>query len=360
MRIAQISPLFESVPPKLYGGTERIVHTLTETLVDLGHEVTLFASRDSKTSAELVSIHRDALRPTGCAQPLIPHFLLFEKLRALQDQFDIVHFHTEYMHLPLARSLKVPTVSTIHGRQDLEDYQEMYAEYRDLPMISISMHQRKPIPQANWVGLVHHGIEASHLRFHERGQGYLAFLGRLSPEKGFEHAVEIAKRTGFPLKVAAKIEPSEYPVYWKKIEPLLGEAHVEYVGEIGDDKKSEFLGNANALLFPILWPEPFGLVMIESFAVGTPVIAFRNGSVPEIIRPGRNGFIVDTVAEACQAVHSLPMIDRHQCHRDFNARFSARRMAEDYVAIYDRVCKNKPGVRGLAKRALSEAPGRMH
>jgi glycosyltransferase involved in cell wall biosynthesis len=351
MRIAQVSPLFESVPPKLYGGTERIVHNLTEALVAMGHDVTLFASRDSHTSAKLATIDRDALRLNGAGDPWIPHFLMFEKIRRMKNNFDIIHFHTEYMHFPFARGLKTPTVTTLHGRQDLPNYPDCYAEYSDLPLVSISMNQRFPVLKANFVGNVHHGMEHGHLPFQPTPKGYLAFLGRLSPEKGFEYAVEIARKTGRKLKVAAKIEPKIFGEYLEKVMPLLDEPFVEYIGEIGDDKKGEFLGNADALLFPIQWPEPFGLVMIESIACGTPVIGFRNGSVPEILREGKSGFIVENVEQACRAVEKLPSIDRELCRLDFLRRFTSERMAEDYLAIYAQVCEKMPGVRALPSLA---------
>lgn len=357
MLIAQISPLYESVPPKLYGGTERIVYNLSESLIAMGHDVVVFASQDSKTSAELVSTGHDALRLKGYENALLPHYLLFEKLRKMQSDFDIVHFHTELIHFPIARSLKVPTVTTLHGRQDLPDYREMYAEYCDLPLVSISMTQRKPVLSANWVGMVHHGLDSSHLQYHERSEGYLAFLGRLSPEKGVHIAIELARQTGRRIKIAAKAEPEHYPEYWEEIQPLLKEPFVEYVGEIGDDNKSEFLGNADALIFPILWPEPFGLVMIEALATGTPVIAFRNGSVPEIIKPGFTGFIVDNLAEACGAVESLHMISRKNCLHEFQSRFTQERMAENYVAIYERICGQHRRVRSVPRKAVSDLPG---
>lgn len=343
MRIAQISPLFESVPPRYYGGTERIVADLTKALVALGQEVTVFASRDSEIpdGAQFVPAEHKALRLAGCRDPIPPHLLLFEKVRKLQDQFDIIHFHTEYLHLPIARTLETPTVSTLHGRLDLRDYPEMFGEFSESPQVSISLSQRKPLPHANWAGMVHHGIDSSHLPFSQNGSGYLAFLGRLTPEKGFERAVEIARRTGRKLKVAAKIEPDLYPEYVEQVAPLLNESFVEYIGEISDDQKADFLGNADATLFPVQWPEPFGLVMIESLATGTPVIAFRRGSVAEIVKPGKTGFIVENVDEACKAVEAISTIDRLDCRQDFENRFSPERMAKDYLKIYQQICNEK-------------------
>lgn len=341
MRIAQISPLFESVPPRLYGGTERIVADLTKALVALGQEVTVFASRDSQIpgGARFVPAEHKALRLAGCRDVIPPHLLMFEKVRKMQEHFDIIHFHNEYLHFPVARALETPTVSTLHGRLDLRDYPELFGEFSDLPQVSISLSQRKPLPHANWVGMVHHGIDSSHLPFYEESKGYLAFLGRITPEKGFERAVEIARQTGKQLKVAAKIEPDIYPEYMQDIAPLLNESFVEYIGEIGDDQKAEFLGNAEATLFPIQWPEPFGLVMIESLATGTPIIAFRRGSVPEIVKPGKTGFVVENVEEACNAVASLSSISRKDCRKDFETRFSPERMAKDYLKIYQHILK---------------------
>jgi glycosyltransferase involved in cell wall biosynthesis len=355
MRIAQISPLFESVPPRFYGGTERIVADLTKSLVALGQDVTVFASRDSDIpdGAHFVPAEHKALRLAGCKDPIPPHYLMFEQVRRLQDHFDIIHFHNEYLHFPVARTLETPTVSTLHGRLDLRDYPELFGEFSDLPLVSISFSQRKPLPHAHWAGMVHHGLDSSHLPFYEKGKGYLAFLGRLTPEKGFERAVEIARHTGRRLKVAAKIEPDLYPEYVQQIAPLLNEPFVEYIGEIDDSKKAEFLGSADATLFPIQWPEPFGLVLIESLACGTPIVAFRRGSVPEIIKPGVTGFIVENVEEACQAIESVDKIDRRDCRRDFETRFSLDRMAKDYLKIYQSICKHAP-VHKIRPKVLSE------
>jgi len=347
MRIAQISPLFESVPPRLYGGTERIVSDLTRALVALGQDVTVFASRDSDPpdGAHFVPAQHKALRLAGCRDVIPPHYLMFEQVRKRQDHFDIIHFHNEYLHFPMARALETPTVSTVHGRLDLRDYPELFGEFSDLPLVSISFSQRKPLPHAHWAGMIHHGLDGSHLNFHAKGTGYLAFLGRLTPEKGFEHAVEIATLTGKKLKVAAKIEHDVYPEYVEQIAALLNHPMVEYIGEIGDDKKAEFLGNADATIFPIRWPEPFGLVMIESLACGTPVIAFRRGSVPEIIKPGKTGFIVEDVAGACEAVAAISAIDRRDCRHDFESRFTPDRMAKDYLKVYQKICKRAPNSR---------------
>lgn len=340
MRIAQVSPLFESVPPKAYGGTERIVHVLTEALVERGHEVTLFASGDSTTSAVLRPIGARALRFGGCREPIAPHALMFERLKWEAAAFDLIHFHTESMHFNIARVLATPTLTTLHGRQDLTEYQEFYREFHELPMVSISRSQRRPVPHANWVGVVHHGIPPENFTFHGGPGSYLAFLGRISYEKRVDRAIEIARRTGWRLKIAAKIDERD-EAYVKEVQPRLSAPHVDFVGEIGEREKSDFLGGAAALLFPIDWPEPFGLVMIEALAVGTPIIAFRNGSVPEIVRDGVNGFVVDSIEEACEAVANIHLISRARCRRDFEERFTADRMAVDYLMIYERLCEKQ-------------------
>lgn len=333
LRIAQVAPLFESVPPKLYGGTERIVSSLTEALVRAGHDVTLFASDDSLTTARQMTIGRTALRLNGVKEPLAPHLVMFEKVRAHRNEFDIVHFHTEYMHFGVASQLGIPCISTMHGRLDLPEYQQLFAAFHQLHFVSISLYQRKPVPFAPFIGNVPHGLDLDRLPYSSDGDGYLAFLGRIAPEKGVEHAIEIARRTGMKLKIAAKIEPLENE-YYQRVKPFFDEPFVEFIGEISDREKPEFLGRAAGLLFPIVWPEPFGLVMIEALACGTPVIAFRNGSVPEVIRHGQTGFIVHDVEEACDAVHSLSTISREVCRREAEERFSSDRMARDYVSIY--------------------------
>ncbi len=336
MRIAQVSPLFESVPPKLYGGTERIVFNLSESLVKLGHEVTLFASGDSLTSAELVPVGREALRLAGVKEPLAAHLLMFEKVLERASEFDIVHFHTEIMHFVSARRMTTPTVSTFHGRLDFPEYEDLFDEYAELPMTSISMSQRRALPRANWISTIHHGLDPKRIGFDAKGGEDLVFLGRISPEKGLEDAIEIARRSGRRLRIAAKIEKADWD-YYQKVKPLLDEPFIEYVGEINDRQKTEFLGSAKATLFPICWPEPFGLVMIESFAAGTPVVAFRCGSVPEIIRDGRTGYIVDDVAGAVKAIAAIDSIDRAVCREEFDGRFTSERMASDYVAAYEKI-----------------------
>ena len=337
MKIAQIAPLFECVPPKLYGGTERVVHNLTEELVRQGHEVTLFASGDSVTSARLVPFSNKALRLNPAIQDPIPyHMMMLEEVRRQAEDFDVLHFHIDLLHFPLVRSLGCTTVTTLHGRLDLPDLKPFYASFSDIPLVSISDDQRKPMPPVNWVGTVLHGLAPDGLPFVDRPKGdYLVFLGRISPEKRPDRAIEIAVRVNMPLKIAAKVDKVDEPYWRAKIEPLVHQySNVEFVGEINEQQKAEFLGNARALLFPIDWPEPFGLVMIEAMACGTPVIAFRCGSVPEVIDDGISGFLVDSTEEAVKAVLDLDRIDRRTVRGTFQKRFTARRMAGDYLDIY--------------------------
>lgn len=337
MRIAQVSPLYESVPPRWYGGTERVVSYLTEELVALGHEVTLFASGDSVTEAELVPPVPRALRLDGCPDPIAPHLLMFTQLMRRLDDFDLIHFHTDYLHLPLTEALRGPHLTTMHGALDVPHLLPLYREYSCVPLASISMSQRRPLPGANWVGTVHHGLPAGLLRAGGGEGGYLAFLGRISPEKRVDRAIDIATRAGIPLRIAAKISDVDRPYFEREIAPLLDHPLVEFIGEIDEAEKGAFLGRARALLFPIDWEEPFGLVMAESLACGTPVIAFRSGSVPEVIEDGVTGYLVTSVDEAVEAVHRIDRISRARCRRAFDTRFTARRMAEDYLALYARL-----------------------
>jgi len=347
MRIAQVSPLYESVPPKCYGGTERVVSYLTEELVCLGHEVTLFASGDSVTKAHLRSPCQRALRlDKGCVDQLSHHILMLEQIFRDADQFDIIHFHIDYLHYLLSRRHRMCHITTLHGRLDIPDLVGLYNEFSEMPLISISDAQRRPLHWANWRGTVYHGLPLDLYRSHEQCGTYLAFLGRISPEKRVDRAVEIAKRSGIPLKIAAKVDKVDLEYYKAKIEPLLDHPLIEYVGEIGEGEKGEFLGNAYALLFPIDWPEPFGLVVIEAMACGTPVIAFRHGSVPELIEVGVTGFVVDCLDEAVMAVEKVPGLNRKRCREVFEQRFSASRMATDYVKAY------------LSQRALSDGISR--
>jgi glycosyltransferase involved in cell wall biosynthesis len=346
MKIAQIAPLFESVPPKFYGGTERIVSFLTEELVRQGHEVTLFASADSKTSAELVRCCDTALRLNPAVKDPLPyHLRMLDEVRDRADEFDVLHFHVDLLHFPLFREIGDRVVTTLHGRLDLPDLKPFYAAFTDMPLVSISKDQRKPMPRhVNWIGNIYHGLPRDLLPFtaNPRG-GYLAFLGRISPEKGPDRAIEIAKRTGLPLKIAAKIDSADRAYWQAVIEPMLREnaSNVEFVGEINEQQKADFLGNARALLFPVDWPEPFGLVMIEAMACGTPVIAFARGSVPEVIDHGSSGFVVHDIEGAVAAVRRIEELDRKRVRAIFDERFTASRMAHDYVTIY----RNLPAVR---------------
>jgi len=340
MKIAQVAPLYESVPPKLYGGTERVVSNLTEELVRRGHEVTLFASGDSVTSAELVAAAPRALRlDETVADPMPWNMIQLEQVREMAEQFDVVHFHVDLLHMPLARSLEVPVLTTLHGRLDLPDLGRFYRTFANHPLVSISDSQRAPMPPVKWAGTVHHGLPLDLLPYRAQPKGgYLAFLGRISPEKRPDRAIEIAARTCMPLKMAAKIDTANADYWRETIRPMI-EAHpnVEFMGEIGEAEKAEFLGDAEALLFPIDWPEPFGMVMIEAMSCGTPVVAFRCGSVPEVIDDGVTGFAVETLDEAVAAVPRLAELDRRTVRRRFEMRFSAARMARDYERIYERL-----------------------
>ena len=336
MRIAQIAPLIESVPPRLYGGTERIVAYLTDELVRQGHEVTLFASGNSLTSAELVSCASRALRLDPTVVDPLPHYMIMlDKVRRRAAEFDILHFHLDYLHFPLLHDLARRTVTTAHGRQDLPDLRVVYRTFPQFPLISISDDQRRPLPDSHWLCTILHGLPANLYPVAPRAAGgYLAFLGRICPEKRPDHAIEIARRAGIELKIAAKIDRVDQAYFDAVIRPLLRDPLVEYVGEIGEADKAAFLGGARALLFPIDWPEPFGLVMIEAMACGTPVIAYRLGSVPEVLEDGLTGFLVDDIEEAVIAVAQLGRLDRGLIRARFEQRFTAQRMAQDYVAAY--------------------------
>jgi len=340
MRIAQISPLWESVPPQRYGGTERVVHYLTEELVKRGHEVVLFASGDSQTSAELCACVPQALRLAGFAgDPSVQDVIQMDLLMEQLDRFDVLHFHTGHLHYPSALRLPVPFLNTLHGPQTVPSQQALFRHFDAVPLVSISDAQRQPIPEANWLGTVYHGLPTDlyHLRQNPVSdpQPYLAFVGRVSPEKRLDRAIAIATKLGLPLKVAAKIDVVDRPYYEQQIEPLLvGNPLVEFIGEVDDAGKQELLGGALALLFPIDWPEPFGLVMIEANACGTPVIAWRHGSTPEVIHPEVNGVLVESIEEAVVAVRRIHQLDRTTVRADFEVRFSATRQAEDYEQLY--------------------------
>jgi glycosyltransferase involved in cell wall biosynthesis len=338
MRIAQVSPLFESVPPKLYGGTERVVSFLTEALVDLGHDVTLFASADSCTRATLVPCTPRALRlDDGCRDPLAWHLAMLEQVVERAPDFDVIHFHLDYLSFPYVRRCGIPHLATMHSRLDVADLQPLFRCFADVPVVSISDSQRTPLPFANWCGTVYHGLPLDLYRFRAQSAGYLAFLGRISPEKRVDRAVEIARRLDMPLKVAAKIDGKDREYYERDVKPLFADPRVEFIGEIGEKDKGDFLGNAAALLFPVDWPEPFGLVMIEAMACGTPVVAFRCGSVPEVMRDGVSGYVVDTVDGAVEATAHALELPRKRCRAYFEARFAAPRMANDYLAVYERL-----------------------
>jgi glycosyltransferase involved in cell wall biosynthesis len=336
MKIAQVAPLIESVPPRLYGGTERVVAYLTDELVRRGHDVTLFASGDSRTAANLVGCSPQALRLDPAVRDPLPHIVLqLEKVRRRAHEFDVLHFHLDLLHFPIFRPLAARTVTTLHGRLDLPDLPGFYREFGDMPVVSISEDQRRPLPFANWIGTVHHGLPRSITRFYSQPRGrYLAFLGRISQEKRPDRAIDIAKRVGVELKIAAKVDAADARYFESEIRPLLDHPLIEYVGEIGEADKPEFLGNALALLFPVDWPEPFGLVMIEAMACGTPVIAYRCGSVPEVVEHGVNGFIVDDQESAARAVHQVEALDRARVRACFEQRFTVERMADDYLELY--------------------------
>ena len=341
MRIAQVAPLWESVPPKLYGGTERIVSYLPEELVRLGHDVTLFASGDSVTAARLEAICVHALRlNTGIFNRDAPMTMLMEQALGKTGEFDIIHSHLDFMGFPLGRRNPTPTVTTFHGRLDLPELQPVFREYMEMPMVSISDAQRKPVYWANWHATVYHGLPRDLYTLHTNHAGYLAFLGRIAPEKRPDHAIELAKRVGIPLRIAAKVDPMDQQYFHSIIEPLLADPLIEYLGEITDAEKNEFLGQAMALVCPYDWPEPFGLVLIEALACGTPVLAYRRGSIPEIIEDRVTGFVCEGVDEMTAAVLHIPEIDRRRCRLTFEQRFTVERMAQDYLRVYEQVVSN--------------------
>jgi glycosyltransferase involved in cell wall biosynthesis len=344
MRIAQVAPLYESVPPRLYGGTERVVSYLTEECVRQGHEVTLFASGDSLTEAELRPACPRSLRLEGkkIVDPLAYHINMLEKVAREADDFDVVHFHVDYLHFPLTRRQKIPAITTLHGRLDIADVHPVYREFNEMPLISISDAQRRPMLWANWIATVHHGIPEDLYQFQQQAGKYLAFLGRISPEKRVDRAIEIAKRAGMPIKIAAKVDLADEDYFEANIRKLLDHPLVEFIGEIGEQEKQDFLGNACALLFPIDWPEPFGLVMIEAMACGTPIIAYRHGSVPEIIDEGTTGYVVNGIDEAVDAVDRACSLDRRICRGVFEERFSARHMCTGYLNAYRQITDREP------------------
>ena len=335
MRIAQIAPFFESVPPRGYGGTERVVAYLSDALTAKRHDVTLFASGDSRTDAELCPGAARALRlDPQRSDPVAMHLLMLERVFERAEQFVVIHAHLDYLTFPIARRCEVPVVTTLHGRLDLPWLAPVVREYREQRLVAISEAQRRQLPDASWIGTVHHGLPSDLYRYHDGAGGYLAFVGRISIEKRLDRAIRIATGAGVRLRIAAKIDPSDEAYFSASIEPLLDHPLVEYVGELDDAQKNDFIGNAAALLFPIDWPEPFGLAMIEALACGTPVIAWPHGSVREVVRHGVSGWIVDDVADAIRAVDALDQIDRRRCRAEFEARFTAQRMAANYAEIY--------------------------
>lgn len=339
MKIAQIAPLMESVPPQSYGGSERIVSYLTEELVALGHKVTLFASGNSKTRADLSPCTDDPLRLKTDVTDVIPyHLVMLERVRQRAEEFDLLHFHIDQFHFPIFRGIARKTLTTLHGRQDLPDLKTLYSTFNDMPLISISEEQRKPISCANFVSTIYHGLPKDLLRpSFAAHKDHLVFLGRICPEKRPDLAIEIARRAGLRLRIAAKIDPVDETYFNEAIQPLLRDCSVDFVGEIGEEAKAPFLGEAAALLFPIDWPEPFGLVLIEAMACGTPVLAFRRGSTSEIVEPGVTGLLVDTVDEAVAAIPRLLSLDRRTIRQRFEERFTARRMANDYCRVYEQL-----------------------
>ena len=338
MKIAQISPLYEAVPPKFYGGTERVVAHLCDALVSLGHDVTLFASADADTKARLVSVRDQAIRmdPAPYKSDLASHMAMLHEVRRQADRFDVLHFHTDMIHFPFFEDVAERTLTTLHGRLDLKGLSDVYRRWPSFPLVSISDDQRRPLGEANWAGTVLHGMSTDLYRFRPSASDYLVFLGRISPEKGPDRAIAIAKRLGMPLKIAAKVDQADAAYFQDQIQPLLDHPLIEFLGEVGGEQKSALLGGAKALLFPIDWPEPFGLVMIEAMACGTPVIAYHCGSVPEVVEDGVTGFIVEDEDQAVAAVGRLAHIDRRRVRARFEQRFSATAMARRYLALYAR------------------------
>ena len=360
LRIAQVSPLVETVPPQCYGGTERIVSYLTEELVRLGHDVTLFASGGSETAARLVAVSERPLRAdTGVKDPLTRNVIEIEQVFQRAEDFDLIHFHDGYVHFPLVRRQQIPTVTTVHGRLDLPDLVPIFREFCDMPVISISDNQRTPLPFANWVGTVHHGLPEDLYSFQPEPRDYLVFIGRICPEKRPDRAIELAKRIGMPLKIGAKVDKVDEQYFEAQIKPLLDSRLIEFVGEVNEAEKNVLVGGARALLFPIDWPEPFGLVMIESLACGTPVIAFECGSVPEVLVHGKTGFIVHTMDEAEQALRQIGTINRHVCRHEFEQRFTAARMAKNYLEIYGKVRADDAAMKRSGTRIPDFSPAPM-
>lgn len=354
MRIGQVAPLFESVPPQRYGGTERVVSGLTEELTRRGHDVVLFASGDSHTSARLVPCAPQGLRLHPGVRDYFAYTIReLERVRRVADEFDVIHNHVDYFAFPYSRLIRTPVVTTLHGRLDLQEVRDVIGDFPEVRLVSISDAQRAPLLSANWLGTVYNGVDLRHFTFRDRPGGYLAFLGRISPEKRPDRAIEIARAVGMSLRIAAKIDPVDQDYYSHAIKPLLRDRDIEYLGEIGEAEKDEFLGNAYAYLFPIDWPEPFGITMVEAMACGTPVIAMGHGSVPEIVAHGRTGFVCRTIADMIRAVADVPRIDRRACRARVAEQFSLERMVDGYEAIYRRVCGPLPA----ASRPVASVAG---
>jgi glycosyltransferase involved in cell wall biosynthesis len=363
MKIAQVAPLYESVPPKLYGGTERVVSYLTEELIKQGHDVTLFASGDSQTKARLISGCAMALRlrERSVFDPIIYHLRMLEEVSRQVSEFDVVHFHLDYLHLPLwHRHALSPFLTTLHGRLDIPELGMLYRNYPGAPFVSISDTQRAPLSWLDWCGTVHHGLPANLLPFNSEPEDYLAVIGRICPEKGIEQAIEVAVRTGRQLKIAAKIDRVDRVYFETRVEPLLSHPLIQFVGEINEEEKKAFLGNAAALLMLIDWPEPFGLAMIEAMACGTPVIARRCGSVPELLVNGKTAWIINTVADAVEAVKNIHLLRREDCRNEFETRFNAERMARDYVALYEQLLVQDFADVVAARTLISPISGLAH
>jgi len=344
LKIAQVAPLVESVPPRLYGGTERVVAHLADALVELGHDVTLFASGDARTGAQLVPVRQCAIRldPAPLKSDVAAHLSMLHEVRERAQEFDVIHFHVDLLHFPLFEDVAGRTVTTLHGRLDIVDLGGVYDRWPQYPLVSISDSQRKPLPHANWVATVHHGIPQSLFDPTPSHRGYFAFVGRISPEKRLDRAIQIARAAGVPLKIAAKIDVVDATYFREAIKPLLTGSGVEFLGEVGDADKNALLGGAKALLFPIDWPEPFGLVMIEAMACGTPVIAWNEGSVPEVIEEGVTGFVVRSIDDAVAAARDVDRLDRSRVRAAFERRFSATTMARNYVDVYWHIAQERP------------------